>query len=73
MIEGDNDGLVSVDSAKWGESFTLLTGRANRGVSHYDEIDFRRAPLSAKQGRAGVADICDVYKEIVKGLADRGF
>ncbi|MBR6208300.1 MAG: triacylglycerol lipase [Oscillospiraceae bacterium] len=73
MIEGDNDGLVSVDSAKWGESFTLLTGRTNRGVSHYDEIDFRRAPLSAKQGRAGVADICDVYKEIVKGLADRGF
>lgn len=72
-IEGDNDGLVSVESAKWGESFTLLTGRTNRGVSHYDEIDFRRAPLSVKNGGEGVADICDVYKDIVTGLAERGF
>ena len=73
MIEGDNDGLVSVDSAKWGESFTLLTGRANRGVSHYDEIDFRRSPLSSKRSGDGISDICDVYKSIVKDLADRGF
>ena len=72
-IEGDNDGLVSVESARWGESFTLLTGCTNRGVSHYDEIDFRRAPLSAKNGRAGVKDICDVYRDIVTGLAARGF
>ncbi len=73
MIEGDNDGLVTVESAKWGESFTLLTGRTNRGVSHYDEIDFRRAPLSSKSTGDGVADICDVYRSIVNGLAERGF
>lgn len=73
MIEGDNDGLVSVESAKWGSSFTLLSGRTNRGVSHYDEIDFRRSPLSSKSGGAGVADICDVYKAIVNNLAERGF
>ncbi len=73
MIEGENDGLVSVESAKWGESFTLLTGRTNRGVSHYDEIDFRRSPLSSKRSGDGIADICDVYKAIVKDLADRGF
>ena len=72
MIEGPNDGLVSVESAKWGENFTLLNGCAGRGVSHYDEIDFRRAPLSRKQGE-GVADICEVYRGIVKGLAERGF
>ena len=72
MIEGDNDGLVSVESAKWGESFTLLTGRTNRGVSHYDEIDFRRAPLSSKREGDGVADICDVYRAIVNDLAERG-
>ncbi len=72
-IEGENDGLVSVESAKWGESFTLLTGRTNRGVSHYDEIDFRRSPLSSKRSGDGIADICDVYKSIVKNLADRGF
>ena len=73
MIEGDNDGLVSVQSAKWGDHFALLTGRTNRGVSHYDEIDFRRSPLSAKEGKDGVSDICDVYREIVKGLAEHGF
>ena len=72
-IEGDNDGLVSVESARWGESFTLLTGRTNRGVSHYDEIDFRRAPLSRNRSEAGVGDICDVYQKIVTDLAERGF
>ena len=73
MIEGDNDGLVSTASARWGKSFTLLTGRGGRGVSHYDEIDFRRAPLSSKKTGIGVADICDVYRDIVAGLVRRGF
>ena len=73
LIEGDNDGLVSVESAKWGDSFTLLTGRTNRGVSHYDEIDFRRAPLTSKKYGDGVADICDVYLSIINGLVKCGF
>ena len=73
LIEGENDGLVSVESAKWGESFTLLTGCTNRGVSHYDEIDFRRAPLSSRQDGDGVHDICDVYRRIVLDLVKRGF
>ena len=72
-IEGDNDGLVTVESAKWGDSFTLLTGRTNRGVSHYDEIDFRRAPLSKKREGDGVTDICDVYRRIILDLIERGF
>lgn len=73
LIEGDNDGLVTVESAQWGERFTLLTGRTRRGVSHYDEIDFRRAPLSYGSSGDGVADICDVYRQIVTDLAARGF
>lgn len=73
LIEGENDGLVSVESARWGERFTQLRGRTNRGVSHYDEIDFRRAPLSAKDDGDGVADICGVYRQIVTDLAARGF
>ena len=72
-LEGENDGLVSVESAKWGDDFTLLTGLTNRGVSHYDEIDFRRSPLSAKQDGDGVADICDVYRSIAKKLIALGF
>ena len=73
MLEGDNDGLVSVESARWGESFTLLTGCTARGVSHYDEIDFRRAPLSSKRSDGGVTDICEVYQKIAADLAERGF
>ena len=72
LIEGENDGLVTVESARWGERFTLLTGCGNRGVSHYDEIDFRRAPLSAKARGSGIADICEVYRQIVTDLAARG-
>ncbi len=73
LIEGDNDGLVSVESARWGEKFTLLKGRTNRGVSHYDEIDFRRSPLSRKKSGEGVRDVCEVYKGIVADLGARGF
>lgn len=73
LIEGENDGLVTVASARWGEKFTLLMGRTGRGVSHYDEIDFRRAPLSYAPDGDGVADICDVYRQIAADLAARGF
>jgi triacylglycerol lipase len=73
LIEGENDGLVSVESARWGEKFTLLRGRTSRGVSHYDEIDFRRTPLSYESDGDGVADICGVYRQIVADLAARGF
>ena len=70
-IEGENDGLVTVSSARWGEKFTLLTGAGMRGVSHCDEIDLRRSPLSRRNG-GGVGDICDVYTGIVAELISRG-
>lgn len=73
MIEGDNDGLVSVESANWGEKFTLLIGDKNRGVSHYDEIDFRRTPFLIRTGIEPAGDICEVYKKIVLGLVKQGF
>ncbi len=72
-IEGDNDGMVSVESARWGGSFTVLSGRTNRGISHLDEIDLRRSRFSSKNGESGVNDICDVYRGIVKDLVERGF
>lgn len=70
-IEGENDGLVSLDSARWGENFTVLRGNTRRGVSHLDAIDLRRRPLSRKQG-PGVQDICDVYVAIAADLKARG-
>lgn len=71
IIEGKNDGLVTVQSAKWGEKFTTLTGNGLRGISHYDEIDFRRRPFPGRNG-TGVKDICEVYVDLVKGLIARG-
>ena len=41
-FDGDNDGLVSVESAKWGERFTLLSPAGKRGISHGDVIDLNR-------------------------------
>ncbi len=73
LIEGENDGLVSVESARWGKNFSLLTGAGNRGVSHYDEIDFRRISFPIRINREGSADICEVYKKIVSDLIERGF
>lgn len=71
-IEGENDGLVTVESASWGEKTTVLTGNGLRGISHYDEIDFRRSPISSKEG-TGVKDMCDVYIHIVRELKEKGF
>ena len=40
-IDGDNDGLVSVSSARWGDYRGTIAGKTNRGVSHADLVDMR--------------------------------
>ena len=70
-IEGENDGLVSLESARWGENFTVLRGSGRRGISHLDAIDFRRRPFSRQLGE-GVQDICEVYMAIAADLRRRG-
>ena len=71
-IEGPNDGLVSVESAAWGTRCIELRGNTRRGISHLDEIDFRRRPLSKKDGE-GVREITDFYLWLVDDLIKRGF
>ena len=71
-LEGENDGLVSVESARWGERCTVLRGNTRRGVSHLDAIDLRRAPLSRRQGE-GVSDICEFYVGLAEELKGMGF
>ena len=70
-LEGENDGLVTVESASWGEHPHVLRSNGFRGISHLDAIDLRRAPLSLKTG-TGVSDICDVYVQIAEELKRRG-
>ncbi len=70
-IEGENDGLVSADSARWGERSRVIRANGNRGISHLDAIDLRRAPFSKKSGD-GINDICDLYVELAAELKERG-
>lgn len=41
-FDGENDGLVAVTSAVWGEQCTIIRVKGNRGVSHADMIDLNR-------------------------------
>ncbi len=71
-IEGPNDGLVSVESASWGDHVHILRSGVFRGISHLDAIDLRRAPFTRKPG-GGISDICEVYLTIAEELKQRGF
>ena len=71
-IEGANDGLVSVESARWGERCIILKGNTGRGVSHLDEIDLLRSPFTKRTGE-NISDITDFYVSTVRDLKERGF
>lgn len=72
LFEGQNDGFLTPDSVKWGEFRGVYSGAGNRGISHLDEVDFRRRKLTKKIGN-GVSDITNLYIEIVENLSQRGF
>ena len=64
-FDGENDGLVSVDSAEWGEQFTLIRPSGKRGVSHGDMIDLNRENIPG-------FDVREFYVSLVKDLKKRG-
>jgi len=66
LTEGDNDGLVSVSSAKWGEFRGIIENEHYRGISHGDIIDLRRDDYKA-------FDVIEKYVEIVSELKDKGY
>lgn len=63
--DGENDGLVGVDSAPWGNYLGLVSA-GGRGISHGDMID-----LTHKDIRH--FDVGEFYVGIFTGLKDRGF
>ncbi len=65
-FDGDNDGLVSVDSMKWGEKFTLLTPNGKRGITHGDVIDLNRENIDG-------FDVREFYVGLVRELKEKGF
>lgn len=64
-FSGDNDGLVSEESFKWGEKYTLLKPTENRGISHGDMIDLNRENIEG-------FDVREFYVDLVNNLKDRG-
>ncbi len=65
-FDGKNDGLVAVESAKWGSNFTLLEPVGNRGISHGDMIDLNRENLRG-------FDVREFYVSLVSSLRERGY
>jgi len=61
-IEGENDGLVSEDSAKWGNNITKVKG----GISHGQIIDIMGKDLFDMK-------IPNIYLRIVNDLRQKGF
>ncbi len=63
----ENDGLVSVDSAKWGEFRGVIRSSTRRGgVSHGDLVDMHREDFAG-------FNVLDAYIGIVADLKQRGF
>lgn len=60
-FDGDNDGLVSVESAKWGKFMGVLETKHKRGISHGDVIDLNRKNIKG-------FDVCELYVNILKEL-----
>lgn len=65
-FDGKNDGLVSVDSAKWGSRFTLLEPCGKRGISHGDVVDLNRENIPG-------FDVREFYVGLVADLKRRGY
>jgi len=65
-FDGLNDGLVSVESARWGEKFTLLEPEGKRGISHGDVVDLNRENIAG-------FDVREFYVKLVADLKLRGF
>jgi len=71
-FDGDNDGLLSPDSARWTNFKPVVTGAKTRGISHCDEVDVRRKPVMLNTEN-GIVDITDLYVNIAKEIEEKGF
>lgn len=65
-FDGENDGLVSVDSFPWGENYRLVTVKGKRGISHGDMIDLNRENIPG-------FDVREFYVSLVAQLKQKGF
>lgn len=64
--DGDNDGLVALTSAPWGEKFTPIYPTGKRGITHADMIDLNREDIKG-------FDVREFYVQMVSDLKEKGF
>ena len=64
IFDGENDGLVEVSSAKWGNFLGTLTA-GKKGISHGDMVDLTRQDIRGY-------DVCEFYVDLVRKLKEKG-
>lgn len=65
-VEGENDGMVTVSSARWCAFQGVLRGAGRRGISHADVVDLRRRDVDGFDVRAFYIGLVERLRE--KGL-----
>ena len=65
-LEGENDGLVAIPSAKWGIFQGVVESKGYRGISHGDIIDLKREDY---QG----FDVIEWFVQVIADLKQRGY
>ena len=63
--DGENDGLVCIDSAKWGHFLGLRTA-GWRGISHADMIDLTHKNIKK-------FDVAEFYVQLLANLKEKGY
>ena len=66
VLERGNDGLVTPESAKWGEYRGVVRNLYHRGISHGDMIDLKRQDYKG-------FDIVEFYVKLVAELKEKGY
>ena len=74
-FDGDNDGMVSVASAKWENFKGVHTAPSRRGISHADVVDLRRRRFTSRipSSDGEVSDIANFYVNVVRELKEMGY
>lgn len=73
--DGENDGLVSVESARWGKFRGTIEGQGFFGISHPHEVDGYRTNPRIKESEnlpSGSTTIRDFYIGLVRELKEIG-
>lgn len=73
LFEGENDGLLTPENARWTNFQGIYRGCDWRGISHPGVTDYLWQPISRKTpGDHQIADMTALYVRIVSDLKQRG-